>query len=88
MNPQPLGGSDWAHLPLSHSQPSTLNHQPTGAPLNQERRFIPLRLDDAPVKGSLAQFHYINWRPQDRPREHAETLGHGRQWKCTVGSSK
>jgi hypothetical protein len=24
--------------------------------LNQERRFIPLRLDDAPIKGSLAQF--------------------------------
>jgi hypothetical protein len=25
-------------------------------PLNQERRFIPLRLDDAPINGSLAQF--------------------------------
>ena len=25
-------------------------------PLNRERRFIPLRLDDAPFKGSLAQF--------------------------------
>jgi hypothetical protein len=25
-------------------------------PLNQERRFIPLRLDDTPIKGSLAQF--------------------------------
>ena len=25
-------------------------------PLNKERRFIPLRLDDAPIKGSLAQF--------------------------------
>ena len=31
------------------------------APLNQERRFIPLRLDDAPIKGSLAQFLYSNW---------------------------
>ena len=29
-------------------------------PLNQERRFIPLRLDDAPIKGSLTQFLYIN----------------------------
>jgi len=31
-------------------------------PLNKERRFLPLRLDDAPIKGSLAQFLYINWR--------------------------
>jgi hypothetical protein len=46
-------GSDWAQLRLTHSQLSTLNHQPTGAPLNQERRFIPLRLDDVPSKGAL-----------------------------------
>jgi hypothetical protein len=32
-------------------------------PLNQDRRFTPLRLDDAPIKGSLAQFFYINWLP-------------------------
>lgn len=30
-------------------------------PLNKERRFIPLRLDNAPIKGSLAQFLFINW---------------------------
>jgi hypothetical protein len=35
---------------------------PLRDPLNEERRFIPLRLDDAPIKGSLAQFLYINWR--------------------------
>jgi hypothetical protein len=57
-------GSDWAQL-LTLSQPSTLNYQPTGAPLNQERRFIPLRFDDAPIKGSLAQFLYFNWLPAD-----------------------
>ena len=39
-------GSDWAQLE-------------SGAfrfrdPLNKERRFLPLRLDDAPIKGSLA----------------------------------
>ena len=28
-------------------------------PLNKEHRFIPLRLDDAPIKGSLAQFLFI-----------------------------
>jgi hypothetical protein len=40
----------------NNSQPSTLNPQPACAPLNQERRFIPLRLDDAPFKGCLAQY--------------------------------
>jgi TIR domain len=34
-------------------------------PLNRERRFIPLRLDDAPLRGSLAQFLYIDWRTRD-----------------------
>jgi hypothetical protein len=58
-------GSDWAQL-LTDSQPSTLNPQPACAPLNKQRRFIPLRLDDAPIKGSLAQFLYINWCPADR----------------------
>ncbi len=42
-------GSDWAQL-RTHSQPSTFNSQPTTAPLNQERRFIPLWLDDASGK--------------------------------------
>jgi hypothetical protein len=49
-------GSDLAQTRLTHYQQSTLNHQPTGAPLNQERRFIPLRLDEARIRGSLAQF--------------------------------
>ena len=35
-------------------------------PLNHNRRFIPLRLDDAPTKGSLAQFSYVDWRPEQR----------------------
>ncbi|MEO6751982.1 MAG: hypothetical protein ABIP85_09395 [Chthoniobacteraceae bacterium] len=35
-------------------------HPSPSAPLNKERRFLPLRLDDAPIKGSLAQFLYIN----------------------------
>ena len=52
-------GSDWAQLPTL-TQPSTFNYQPTRAPLNKERRFLPLRLDDALIKGSLAQFLYIN----------------------------
>src|SRR5215831_11184757 len=46
-------GSDWAQLEAGTSR--FLD------PLNKERRFIPLRLDDEPIKGSLAQFAYINW---------------------------
>lgn len=43
-------------------------------PLNHDRRFIPLRLDDAPIKGSLAQFLYINWRPNKREQEYPKLL--------------
>ena len=41
-------GSDWAQL-----EAGTFRFRD---PLNQDRRFIPLRLDAAPIKGSLAQF--------------------------------
>ena len=51
-------GSDWAQLEAGTCGRGNL---PFRDPLNQERRFIPLRLDDAPIKGSLAQFLYINW---------------------------
>ncbi|MCY2990150.1 MAG: TIR domain-containing protein [Planctomycetota bacterium] len=59
-------GSDWAQL-----EAGTFRFRD---PLNKERRFIPLRLDDAPIKGSLAQFLYINWRPADREQEYAKLL--------------
>ncbi|MCX6925078.1 MAG: TIR domain-containing protein [Verrucomicrobia bacterium] len=59
-------GSDWAQL-----EAGTFRFRD---PLNQERHFIPLRLDDAPIKGSLAQFLYINWRPADRENEYAKLL--------------
>ena len=45
-------GSDWAQL-----EAGTFRFRD---PLNKERRFIPLRLDDAPIKGSLAQFHCVH----------------------------
>ena len=51
-------GSDWAQL-----ESGTFRFRD---PLNKERRFIPLRLDDVPIRGSLAQFLYINWYPADR----------------------
>jgi len=59
-------GSDWTQL-----ESGTFRFRD---PLNKERRFIPLRLDDAPIKGSLAQFLYINWLPADREQEYAKLL--------------
>jgi|GEM_PF-1624733 len=59
-------GSDWAQL-----EAGTFRFRD---PLNKERRFIPLRLDAAPVKGSLAQFLYINWLPEEREQEYAKLL--------------
>src|SRR5664280_1824285 len=59
-------GSDWAQL-----EAGTFRFRD---PLNKERRFIPLRLDDAPIKGSLAQFLYINWLPAARELEYAKLL--------------
>jgi small GTP-binding protein len=59
-------GSDWAQL-----ESGTFRFRD---PLNRERRFIPLRLDDAPIKGSLAQFLYINWLPANREQECAKLL--------------
>ncbi|MCA1697819.1 MAG: toll/interleukin-1 receptor domain-containing protein, partial [Actinobacteria bacterium] len=51
-------GSDWSRL-----EGYTFRFRD---PLNRERRFVPLRLDDAPAPGSLGQFRYIDWRvPSD-----------------------
>ena len=52
-------GSDWAQL-----ESGTFRFRD---PLNKERRFLPLRLDDAPIKGSLAQFLYVDWRERSDP---------------------
>jgi hypothetical protein len=59
-------GSDWAQL-----EAGTFRFRD---PLNKERRFIPLRLDDTPIKGSLAQFLYINWRPTNGESEYLKLL--------------
>lgn len=50
-------GSDWSQL-----EAGTFRFRD---PLNKDRRFIPLRLDDAPIKGSLAQFVNINLPPNE-----------------------
>lgn len=59
-------GSDWSQL-----EAGTFRFRD---PLNKERRFILLRLDNAPIKGSLAQFLYVDWRSADREREYAKLL--------------
>ncbi len=41
-------------------------------PLNRELRFIPLRLDETPIKGSLKQFKYIKWRSENCDKEYLE----------------
>src|ERR1051325_1886450 len=43
-------------------------------PLNKDRRFVPLRLDETPIKGYLTQFLYIPWLPEDREREYPKLL--------------
>ena len=58
-------GSDWAQLERYTFQ--FLD------PLNKERRVIPLRLDDAPLPRTLAQFKYVDWR-QDREQAWRELL--------------
>jgi len=59
-------GSEWAQL-----EAGTFRFRD---PLNKERRFIPLRLDAAAIKGSLAQFSYINWLSKGRKKEYAKLL--------------
>ena len=59
-------GSDWAQL-----EAGTFRFRD---PLNKERRFIPLRLDDAPIKGSLAQFLCIGWLQHEREQKYLTLL--------------
>jgi hypothetical protein len=40
----------------------------------KDRRFIPLRLDDAPIQGSLAQFVYNNWLGENFDQEFPKIL--------------
>ena len=45
-------------------------------PQNLERRFVPLRLDDAPIKAMLRGYAYIDWRPgADREAGWGRLLG-------------
>ncbi|WP_295444065.1 TIR domain-containing protein [uncultured Thiodictyon sp.] len=59
-------GSDWAQL-----EAGTFRFRD---PLNKERRFIPLVLDDAPIRGALAQFSYISWPLMGREQAYPKLL--------------
>ena len=59
-------GPDWAQLEVG-----TFRFRD---PLNKERSFIPLRLDEAPIHDSLAQFSYIDWLPTDHEEEYGKLL--------------
>jgi len=59
-------GSDWARL-----EAGTYRFRD---PLNKARRFVPLRLDEAPIKGSLAQFLFIDWRLEHREQAYSKLL--------------
>ena len=43
-------------------------------PLNRERRFIPIRLDESAIKGTLQQFRYIKWLPENYEQTYPELL--------------
>ena len=59
-------GSDWTAL-----ESQTFRFRD---PLNKKRRFIPLRLDNTPIKGSLNQFLYINWNTPDKQQEYTKLI--------------
>lgn len=59
-------GADWARL-----EAGTFRFRD---PMNKERRFIPLRLDDSPIEASLAQFSSIDWFSEGREKEYAKLL--------------
>ncbi|MFM7238410.1 MAG: hypothetical protein ACKOZN_02245, partial [Cyanobium sp.] len=48
-------GSDWVGL----ERHTALFRDP----LNRDRRFVPVRLDDAPIKAMLRGIAYLDWRP-------------------------
>ncbi|MFM7285427.1 MAG: toll/interleukin-1 receptor domain-containing protein [Cyanobium sp.] len=52
-------GSDWVGL----ERQTALFRDP----LNRDRRFVPLRLDDAPIKAMLRGIAYLDWRPRADP---------------------
>lgn len=59
-------GSDWATL-----ESQTLRFRD---PLNKDRRFIPLRLDESPIIHSLSHFIDVKWLPEGHDHEYRKLL--------------
>jgi hypothetical protein len=59
-------GSDWSQL-----EANTFRFRD---PINRDRRFIRVRLDQSPIPGSLAQLSYIMWTPEHRESEYPKLL--------------
>jgi WD40 repeat protein len=59
-------GSDWTAL-----ESQTFRFRD---PLNKDRRFVPLRIDDTEPKGSLIQFSYVDWRKVGDETQYARLL--------------
>ncbi|MDZ4404568.1 toll/interleukin-1 receptor domain-containing protein [Prosthecobacter sp.] len=73
-------GSDWAAL-----ESYSLRFRD---PLNKDGRFIPVKLDDAPIKTSLAQFLYIDWSGRDNDHAYSQLLTACRAIGNTVRDEK
>ena len=70
-------GSEWATL-----ETQSLLFQD---PLNRQRRFFPLRLDDTPAPLSLAHFAYADWRGEKREDAYRQLLGaHRAAFRATL----
>ncbi|MFO1499291.1 MAG: TIR domain-containing protein [Verrucomicrobiota bacterium] len=59
-------GPEWPHL-----EAGSLRFRD---PLNKERRFIPLRLDDAPLQGTAAQLVCLPWRGEQGEPQYGKLL--------------
>ena len=74
-------GSDWVTLE-SHSAIFR-------DPLNRDRRFVPLRLDDAPIKAMFRGYAYLDWRPgADREKEWGRLLAVTSIWPPAAALSR
>ena len=73
-------GSDWAML-----ESQTFRFRD---PLNKQRRFIPIRLDDTQPPGSLAQFAYADWRGEAKEASYRRLLDACRPETRTASDDK
>lgn len=59
-------GDDWSAL-----ETNTFHFRD---PQNSSKRFVPVRLDDTPIKDSIAHFAYLDWRSADVAAHYAQLV--------------